>query len=140
MINEDKFDKLQEYKLFLDDVREPYWVGNYILPVTIKSIYRENNWDIVRNYKEFTEFILQYGVPGLISFDHDLAEEHYDSENWQDSTLGIYENETGYDCAKWLLSILDKYKLPLPQIICHSMNPVGKENIESLFKNYKAWL
>jgi len=34
--------------------------------------------------------------------------------------------------------VIDNY-LDLPKFYCHSMNSVGKENIESLLKNFKKW-
>ena len=55
--------------LFLDDLRNPkdvIWVN---LP--------EVEWTVVRNYDDFVNTIIDKGVPTRISFDHDLADEHY---------------------------------------------------------------
>ena len=65
----------------------------------------------------------------MISFDHDLADlQQYSQESVE---------KTGYDCAKWLIEYCLDHSLNIPKFYCHSMNPVGKENIESLLKNFK---
>lgn len=74
----------------------------------------------VRSYKEFTDFIINNGLPDFISFDHDLGLE-----------------ESGYDCAKWLVNYCLDNNIRLPQFDVHSQNPVGKENIKSLLNNFK---
>lgn len=75
---------------------------------------------LVKNYEEFTAFILQNGLPDFISFDHDLGLE-----------------ESGFDCAKWLVNYCLDYQKKLPEFVVHSQNPVGKENIESLLNHFK---
>lgn len=121
--------------LFLDDLRSPRQCYNYIK----NEIYLRSDWDIVRNYDQFVNYILNVGIPKVISFDHDLADEHYDTLNETDFTsLQEYylfrdREMTGYDCAKWLKEYCDLHEYPLPKILCHSMNPVGKENILKLF-------
>lgn len=127
------------YNLFLDDVREPYEVGNYMNPVGLRSLYRLKHWIVLRDYKQFVSYITRNGMPELISFDHDLADEHYrpsmfntDGHYSNYYTDGTFKEKTGYDCAKWLIEYAQKNKLVLPQILCHSMNPIGKENILKL--------
>jgi hypothetical protein len=73
----------------------------------------------ITNYNEFTEHIILNGMPEFISFDHDLG-------------VGY----SGYDCAKWLVEYCLDNDLDLPDYKVHSMNPVGKNNIESLLENY----
>lgn len=75
---------------------------------------------LVKNYEEFTAFISQNGLPDFISFDHDLGLE-----------------ESGFDCAKWLVNYCLDYQKKLPEFVVHSKNPVGKENIESLLNHFK---
>ncbi|MGK6343616.1 cyclic-phosphate processing receiver domain-containing protein [Chryseobacterium sp. DT-3] len=114
--------------LFLDDIRYPVEVYHY----TKHDIFLRKDWHIVRNYEQFVNRILEKGLPEMISFDHDLADIQYlkpDSDE--------YTEKTGYDCAKWLTEYcLDNY-LDLPKFYCHSMNPVGKENILSFLENFK---
>lgn len=102
-------------KLFLDDVR------------TVEMIYDQAtavNFDVVRSYKEFVEYIQTNGLPEYISFDNDL---------------GLDKNgqlaPDGYAAAKWLVydSGLDLREL---KFYVHSANPVASIQIESLLNNY----
>ena len=102
-------------KLFLDDMRKP----------------PDNTWDVVRSYDQFVAYIEANGVPEVISFDHDLADQHYAPEVLQainESGKIEYEKyaeKTGYDCAKWLVE--NGYEVK--RWMVHSMNPVGAQNI-----------
>src|SRR5690606_9779053 len=110
-------------------------VGNYILPVELRELYRKEKWEIVRNYDEFVDWIRENGIPKMISFDHDLADEHYHpAMNVSDEDYNVLYDEfverTGYDCAKWLIQYCQDNYLDLPEkVICHSMNSVGRNNI-----------
>lgn len=104
------------YNLFLDDIRIP----------------KEGDWVIVRSYQEFVDTIKTKGNPAVISFDHDLALIHYDPKASRESFE--YYEETGYDAAKWYLSYIVDNNIPRAKILIHSMNPIGRENIKSLFK------
>lgn len=79
-----------------------------------------NGYIGLRSYAEFVTYITESGLPDFISFDHDLGLE-----------------ESGYDCAKWLVNYCLDNELRLPQFDVHSKNPVGKENILSLLQNFK---
>jgi len=102
-------------KLFLDDIR------------TIEMVYDKSeipNFDIVRNYEQFVEYIKMNGLPKFISFDNDL---------------GLDENgevaPDGYAATKWLVyeSGLDLIDL---EFKVHSANPVAAEQIKGLLNNY----
>lgn len=102
-------------KLFLDDIR------------TVEMVYdksEESNFDIVRTYAQFVEYIEENGLPNFISFDNDL---------------GLDENgevaPDGYAAAKWLVytSGLDLKEL---EFKVHSANPVAAEQIKGLLNNY----
>lgn len=132
-------------KLFLDDERMPKDCASYMK--YNKKDYLEDDWDIVRNYDEFVRYIENcgpYGLPYLISFDHDLADEHYTPESlWddfifskihQESKYENFKEKTGNDCAKFLIDYLQKHNIDLedyPKWIIHSMNPVGASYIAS---------
>ena len=45
------------YNLFLDDIRHPSQVANYILPIEAREQYLKEDWVIVRNYEEFVKVI-----------------------------------------------------------------------------------
>ena len=114
--------------LFLDDLRYPIDAYHY----TKQDIFLRDDWEIVRNYHQFVSSILEEGLPEFISLDHDLADEDYLESDSQE-----IPEKTGYECAKWLINYCMDHKAELPKFFSHSMNPVGKENIESLLNNYK---
>ena len=126
-------------KLFLDDVRNPIDCILYIKD----KIYAEE-WDIVRNYNEFINYITENGIPDLISFDHDLADEHYSPTMYDGGSLynhlySEFKEKTGYDCAKWLCDYCSQNGLPLPTYLVHSMNPVGRDNILGVLKTFERF-
>lgn len=102
-------------KLFLDDIR------------TIEMVYDKseiNNFDIVRTYDAFVEYIKINGLPDFISFDNDLG------LNDQGEVA-----PDGLAAAKWLVykSGLDLTNL---EFKVHSANPVAAEQIKGLLNNY----
>jgi hypothetical protein len=105
-------------KLYLDDVRCPKTEG----------------WDIVRTYDDFVSWITKNGLPDEVSFDHDLAEINYDPKTYTESFK--YEEKTGYDAAKWMCEYCWTNGLPIPEYNVHSANPVGRDNILQLLKNF----
>lgn len=126
--------------LFLDDIRNPK--DCTYVPNSQKEfyLYDEVKWNIVRDYNSFCEYIVKNEIPEIISFDHDLADEHYrqsiynpDKHYSKYYTDGTFKEKTGYDCAKFLVDYLIDNNLKMPIIFVHSMNPIGKENIIQLF-------
>lgn len=123
---------LSNYKLFLDDIRNPEDVYKYMLNdsnefVRLDALKYKNNedWVVVRSYQEYVFYILEHGIPSVISFDHDLAD-----------FSGINgEERTGYDCAKWLVSVLMDNPTSFPNWDVHSKNSVGAKNIDNYLKN-----
>lgn len=134
------------YNLYLDDIRQPYETGDYIYPFELKSMYRLLEWIIVRNYDEFVNYIKSNGLPTMVSFDHDLGEDEAEQlridELMSKRKAREYKKTvmSGYDCAKWLCEYCLDNGLPLPEYYCHSMNPIGKENIISILNQYKNHL
>lgn len=128
-------------KLFLDDVRVPLDAYQY----TKEPMFLESDWCIVRDYVDFVDFIETNGLPTFISFDHDLADTHYtpehlwsdyeESKKWQESQ--VHTEKTGYECAKWLVEYCMNRDCRCPDYYCHSMNPVGKDNIVGLLKSFQ---
>ena len=112
--------------LFLDDYRNPKDVKWVKLP--------SHKWDIVRNFEEFSDYILKNGIPKFVAYDHDLADEHYGQNNVID-----YKNlkeKTGYDCAKFLVEICASKNIKHPDFVVHSLNPAGKANIQAFINSY----
>lgn len=130
------------YNLFLDDNFTPYDISN--LPKTnIKDIerYRKYKWICVRTYEEFILAIKDRGLPNIVSFDHDLAPEHYEVYNEENFlkndneiflNYDIFEEKTGYHAAEWLMEYCATYGLELPICLVHSQNDVGRKNIINL--------
>ena len=123
-------------KIFLDDYRDPVICTTYMnTRMSNPSIYRED-WVIVRNYDEFVKAI--DGNEDLIthvSFDHDLADEHYHPSMDDETRYNLLEfkEKTGYDCALWLKDYYELKNHKLPIIYVHSMNPVGCIKIKRVF-------
>jgi hypothetical protein len=133
---------MKKINLFLDDIRVPCDVSHYVQNPAIKRFYCEEEFEIVRSYKEFRDYIIDNGVPDLISFDHDLADEHYHPSMYSgpevyNKNYETFQEKTGYDCAKFLVEYCMDYEVDLPTCLVHSMNPTGKVNIESLLNNFR---
>jgi len=122
-------------KLFLDDIRVPSdCVGYMSLRIGIDSAIYNEDWDIVRSHDEFVDYIEKNGVPDIISFDHDLSDEHYDPSMYKSSEAygkkyESFKEKTGYECVKWLAQYCVENAIPMPTCYVHSMNPVGRDNI-----------
>lgn len=129
--------------IFLDDERDPKnvtWVEIPFAP-----------WTVVRDYSEFVDVIQahynQFGkLPIHISFDHDLAHAHYRKSMYNPDrhynsyyTDGTFKEKTGFHAAQWLVNFLCRKNLDIPEFTCHSMNPIGKENILSILQSYKKF-
>lgn len=129
--------------LFLDDFRNPMDCINYMrLRVDDSAMYSREKWIVVRNYEEFVNYITNKGLPYLISFDHDLADEHYDPSMYSgnyDDVAKNFKEKTGMDCAKWLVDYCLDNEKQLPKFVVHSMNPAGTKNISSLLNDFKKF-
>jgi hypothetical protein len=123
------------YVLFLDDERMPDKVDWVQFP-------RYETTYIIRTYEGFVKQVTTYGVPMFVCFDHDLADQHYvamlaEAEG-RPADYGI--EKTGYDAAKWLVEYCSENKKKFPRHVVHSMNPIGKERIDSYIENAKQHL
>lgn len=126
--------KNESYYLFLDDIRVPSDVSWEKLP--------QKDYIIVRSYNEFKSTIEKLGIPEFVSYDHDLSSEHYTQFGADIIEYEFHKELTGYDCCKFLLSHCGKTGKMHPPYVVHSMNPVGKENINHLiskYNNYKIY-
>ena len=125
---------ITNYNLFLDDVRIP-------THVTWVKIPDYQHYSVVRNYKQFVDLVTLRGLPKFVCYDHDLADCHYgDGLNGRGIDYDKYTEKTGYDCAKWLVNYCVDKGVKHPPYIVHSLNPVGKKNIESYIENYNKTL
>lgn len=96
-------------RIFLDDKRDPSFIGWDSLSS------RDNTFIVtVRSYNEFIDAIRIYRyLIEAISFDHDLGTE-----------------KTGYDCVSWFEKQCYFHNQVPPRVLmCHSMNPIGRNRI-----------
>lgn len=122
--------KKEGYRLFLDDVREPKDCLAYMhLRIGAKNPIYLEDWMIAKCYQDFIDIINEMGIPEFVSYDHDLADEHYIYD-----MSGNYKERTGYDCAKWLIEYCKSKGVQHPEYAVHSMNPIGTENIKRLLR------
>lgn len=78
---------------------------------------------VVRSFDAAVNYVNQHGFPNYVSLDHDLGDAY---------------TKTGYDFAKWLVSV-DLVNNSMPDDFdfnVHSANPVGAKNIIEYFKSY----
>ena len=139
-----KRNKMKNNKLFLDDVRSPKDAIR-LVPDKHNQFYFANDWDVVRNYDEFVQYLEVIGAPKFVSFDHVLGDTAMDEYFRNVATKGTldYDNikeMTGLDCAKFLVEYCADENQPLPEYLVHSANPVGKRNIEGFLENAKKHL
>jgi hypothetical protein len=122
--------------LFLDDERMPGDV-TWTLIGGVGSWC--SDWSIVRSCDAAIAWVLENGFPEVISFDHDLG-----YEEWDTDITGIVvvtsakEEKSGLDFAKWLIEYdMDTNTMPKDfRFTVHSMNPIGKQNIQQLLDKY----
>ncbi len=115
-------------KIFLDDRINPY----DIFQRDMDFDYYNNDWTIVRTYDDFINLIENNDNINIISFDHDLTNDHYR----QESNIN-YDNMTdkcGYHCLKYFLE--NKFN-PNTKLKIHSFNPEGKMNMKNLINEHK---
>lgn len=129
--------------LWLDDYRDPK-DSSFLNKFCPEFVGDRDNEDVViwvKNFNEFEQWIYNNGLPNKISFDHDLADEHYapqerygDYNTWA-SEQGFKE-KTGMDCAQFIVDYCLDYNKELPTWSVHSANPSGAENITKLLINF----
>jgi len=127
-------------RLFLDDYRVPIDCARYMYRKGVDCRIYHEEWIIVRSYGQFIKWIVDNGLPEIISFDHDLTDvvelkEDLPIEEWFD--LENSREYTGMDCARWLMNYCLETNKPLPKYVIHSSNPDGSKNMEELLSKSK---
>lgn len=123
--------------IFLDDIRNPS--DAYRLYGNID--YNLLPWYVIRSYEQFVSFVKSHPHIDMISFDHDLADEHYQYKAKYLEDYNDYEEKTGYECAKWFCdyfydNVSNKLE-DFPKIMIHSQNIEGGRNIKTYIANFK---
>lgn len=120
------------WRLFIDDdcdglrapaitVEDPSWRSMMNLYGDAPKTERLGDWVLARSVDEAVEMVEQRGMPGFVSFDHDLG-----------------DGKDGIALAHWLIE-KDLDGVPLPpdfSFEVHSGNPVGRANIRGLLQGY----
>lgn len=139
------------YNLFLDDLRKPEHAyiypkrddNNVIIDIrSLKNIsgIENDDWVVVRNYNDFVNTLNERGLPVVVSFDHDLHEEHIKHYYTVTQSVGIIEygnlkEKTGKHCAEYFVQKCKELKLQkLPVSFIHSANKYGVEEIKKVLK------
>lgn len=107
-----KDDAIDGYRLFLDDERHPPNDGK--------------RWVVLRNSKSCKDFVLEYGMPKFISFDHDLGGE-----------------DTAMVFLDWMIDAVLDGEVIFPSDFAfevHSQNPIGAENLRGKLMSFIAHL
>jgi hypothetical protein len=128
-------------KLFLDDIRMPAdaWIYSERIKMLEKSNTISCEWTIVRNYQDFCDFIDKFGIPSVVSFDHDLCEEHmkyyfdFTSKNGYIDYSNL-STKTGKHCAEYFLDKWTEAGKPSTQVYVHSANRWGQVEIKNVLK------
>lgn len=92
---------------------------------------------IARNYEQAIALLSNYELQWeLVSFDHDLADEHYN--NLLDPSQ--YKEKTGYEIAKWVEEEAYHRRIRKFEWRIHTSNPAGRRRIEAALRNAdKYW-
>ena len=113
--------------LWLDDMRDPVKYLKKKVTKDSGALYNNINFynelmrkydpefTWVRTFEEFTDYIMQNGLPDLVSLDHDLGK-------------GL---KKGAECAHWLKQYCVENGLKLPKFYAHSANPNGRAEINA---------
>lgn len=133
--------KTNNFKLFLDDIRKPsdgflYNEQKYLLDY---SGTQACEWEVVRNYQDFCEFLDKFGIPAMISFDHDLHTEHMQHYFNVTTKIGVIEygnlkHKTGKHCAEYFMEKWKEAGKPRVSIYIHSANRWGQTEIKNVLK------
>lgn len=129
------------YNILLDDERTPSDVYFYKL----NEEYKNLKWEIAKDYDDFIKmFIDRYIIgelPCVISFDHDLVDEHYKlgaKKLFMSFDEDKVKTPTGYHALLWLLNFYESNDIVLPKIMIHTKNTAGAENMKSLLRDYET--
>jgi hypothetical protein len=89
-----------------------------LLYVDDRRIPQTDDTVLVTSYDEFVEYVSRYGVPDLVSFDHDLADPA--------------REKSGFACARYLV----QNQIPIKHWNVHTANLVGRGDIENELRAY----
>jgi hypothetical protein len=135
--------------IFIDDMRNPndayLHLDTGIPKVSLveHSGIHQDEWVIMRTYDEFVNCIIHLGLPDVVSFDHDLHEEHIKHYFTVTQDIGVIEygnlkEKTGKHCAEYLVQEWKKQNKPKHiKTFVHSANRWGQINIKEVLKELR---
>lgn len=116
------------YSLFLDDDKDTRFPPDGPSPTG-------GEWIIARTLSEAYAVFDKYGMPGFISFDHDLGIDENGVEekgmHYAHRIIEIDMNEREGDVQDFSRMFSEDFDFRV-----HSANPVGAKNIKCLMRNY----
>lgn len=106
-------------------------------------------WFIVRNYKQFTQFITtlykeEKRLPDLISFDHDLSMEYmswyFEHPGERITDYSQFKTKGGMHCAVWFIETCLENSIDFSGVLfaVHSHNELGAKNIQEYLNHAKG--
>jgi len=135
--------------IFIDDMRNPndayLHLDTGILKISLveHSGIHQDEWVIARTYDEFVNYIIHLGLPDVVSFDHDLHEEHIKHYFTVTQDIGVIEygnlkEKTGKHCAEYLVQEWKKQNKPKHiKTFVHSANRWGQITIKEVLKELR---
>lgn len=129
----------QSFNLFLDDFRHPYDAFN----IWKDTDFLKLKWVIVRSHDEFIKIITNRFSDGewpeIISFDHDLDDEHYEigeKTGYKEFDYSLTKIPTGFHTAQWIVNFCKENDIDLPKFKVHSQSTVGRQNITTVLEEF----
>ena len=131
---------------FLDDQRNPEHAYLHLdtgipkVSLVEHSDIHQDDWVIMRTYDEFVKCVKYLGLPDVVSFDHDLDEEHIKHYFMVTQDTGVIEYgnlkvKTGKHCADFLVQEWVKQGKPKPiKTFVHSANRWGQIEIKKVLE------
>lgn len=134
-----KMEDNSKLHIFLDDFRIPVDAFRILGDTDFLKL----KWDIVRSYDEFINKIIEEHNKGrwpeLISWDHDLLDEHYEigeKSNFTEFDYSLTE-KTGWHAAQWLIEFCKTNNLTMPPFKVHSQNTAGRKSITTILEEFR---
>jgi hypothetical protein len=125
-------------KLFLDNTQTPDVIAQHISNQEVKKYYNTGDWDIVRSYNEFIEYIEKRGLPDFISFGYCYANNSSATLTEEELLNTPYQKKekNGVQCANWLIEYCVNKKKNLPKFFVHSTDLIEKKRIEQILSSF----
>ncbi len=132
--------------MFLDDMRNPEHAYLHLdtgipkVSLVQHSDIHQDDWVIARTYDEFVKCVTYLGLPDVVSFDHDLDEEHIKHYFTVTQDTGVIEygnlkEKTGKHCADYLVQEWKKQGKPKEiKTFVHSANRWGQIEIKKVLQ------